>query len=177
MEFVVTLAEPEDLAALADIEARAATLFDDHPLSAVLAGVVDHPRDFAAVQAADLLWVARIGNTPIGFVLVEATEDGWHLEEIDVHPDHGRKGIGAALVRAVCAAATQRASGHVTLTTFRDVPWNEPFYSRLGFQAIAPQDLSPAFRARVAQEAARGLPANLRVAMSWTTYSSGQSSK
>ena len=165
MEFVVTLAEPSDLAALADIEARAATLFDDHPLAAVLAGVVDHPRDFAAVQAAMLLWVARFGNTPIGFALVEATEDGWHLEEIDVHPDHGRKGVGAALVRAVCDAALQRSTGRVTLTTFRDVPWNEPFYARLGFQAIAPQDLSPALRARVQQEAARGLPANLRVAM------------
>ena len=167
MEFVVRLALPEDLDALADIEARAATLFDHHPLAAVLARVIDHPRDFVAVQAAGLLWVAHAVGAPIGFALVEANAEGWHLEELDVLPDHGRKGLGAALVRAVCDAAAQRANGRVTLCTFREVPWNEPFYARLGFSALAPEDLSPTLRARVNQEAARGLTPDLRVAMAW----------
>jgi hypothetical protein len=68
------------------------------------------------------------------------------------------------LVRAVCDwAATQ--SLPVTLTTFRDIPWNAPFYARLGFRELQAEELTPALRARVAEEAAHGLPASLRLAM------------
>ncbi len=43
------------------------------------------------------------------------------------------------------------------LTTFRDVPWNMPFYARLGFDEVAPNELTPALRAVLADEARRGL--------------------
>ena len=45
-----------------------------------------------------------------------------HLEELDVHPDHGRRGLGSSLVMAVRDWAA--ATGHeaITLTTFRESP-------------------------------------------------------
>jgi hypothetical protein len=60
-----------------------------------------------------------------------------------------------------------RAAGHarLTLTTFRGVPWNEPFYARLGFRELAESELSDALRAVVEDEAARGLDPALRVVM------------
>ena len=52
------------------------------------------------------------------------------LEEIDVHPDHGRRGLGRRLVSAVCAWAARGGHRWLTLTTFRDVPFNMPFHAR-----------------------------------------------
>ena len=53
----------------------------------------------------------------------------------------------------------------MTLTTFRDVPWNAPYYERLGFRVIAPADQGPELAALVAEEAER-IPGDApRVAM------------
>ena len=50
-----------------------------------------------------------------------------------------------------------RASGlaAVTLTTFRDVPWNAPFYRRVGFEVV--DDPTPGLAAVRAAERAEGL--------------------
>jgi len=122
--------------------------------------------DLEAAQQDGRLWVARTpGGTPIGFALVEFLDGLPHLEEMDVHPSFGRRGVGTRLLAAVRAWA--RAQGHaaVTLTTFRDVPWNAPFYASAGFRALAPRELSPALRERVRDEAARGLDPATRVVM------------
>jgi len=39
-------------------------------------------------------------------------------------------------VSSVCEWATSQGYEAVTLTTFRDVPWNSPFYTRLGFGTV-----------------------------------------
>jgi len=44
-------------------------------------------------------------------------------------------------VNSVCDWARAEGYGAVTLTTFRDVPWNGPFYRKLGFQPV--EELSP----------------------------------
>ncbi len=59
-----------------------------------------------------------------------------HLWQLSVHPAHLRQGRGSALVAAVCDWAVRQGFEAVTLTTFRDVPWNEPFYSQLGFRTL-----------------------------------------
>ncbi len=113
------------------------------------------------------MWVARSDSgRVVGFAQVDLVAGRPHLEEMDVHPDFGRRGIGARLLGAVRDWA--RAAGHeaVTLTTFRDVPWNAPFYRRAGFRGLAPHELGPALRALVADEAARGLDPATRVIMS-----------
>jgi hypothetical protein len=53
----------------------------------------------------------------------------------------------------------------VTLTTFRDVPWNRPWYERLGFRVLGEDELGPELRARRDEEEHLGLPAALRVCM------------
>ena len=53
----------------------------------------------------------------------------------------------------------------MTLTTFRDVPWNGPYYERCGFRVVEPGELGPGLRRIRAAEVARGLDAEPRVAM------------
>jgi len=94
-------------------------------------------------------------------------EDLPHLEEIDVHPSHGRRGLGRALVRAVCDWAIVSGYVMLTLTTFRDVPWNLPFYARLGFVEISCETLRPELAAVVCEEAHRGLDPHTRAVMGY----------
>ncbi len=61
-------------------------------------------------------------------------DDLLHLEEIDVDPSHGRRGLGTALVNAVCEWASDSGHALLTLTTFRAVPWNLPFTPAWGSQ-------------------------------------------
>jgi GNAT superfamily N-acetyltransferase len=88
-----------------------------------------------------------------------------HLVEIDVHPEHGRRGLGRRLVNAVCRWAATNGYSCVTLTTFRDVTWNMPFYARLGYEEIPQEELSPALRSVIDDETRRGLDPRRRVAM------------
>jgi GNAT superfamily N-acetyltransferase len=121
---------------------------------------------FRAARAEGRLWVALADDTPVGFALVEMLADGFpHLEEIDVDPRHGRRGLGTALVRAVCAWASRSGHREVTLTTFRDVRWNMPFYTRLGFEEIPADELRPELVAVVRDETARGLDPTGRAVM------------
>ena len=120
----------------------------------------------ANAQKHRRLWVALADDDPVGFAHVETIErNAVHLEEIDVHPGHGRHGLGTMLVLHVCRWAVSNGYESVTLTTFRDPPWNMPFYARLGFEVVPREELSSALRAVVDDESRRGLDASHRVVM------------
>ena len=88
-----------------------------------------------------------------------------HLDELDVLTSHGCQGIGRALVRAVVEWARSVGYRALTLTTFRDVPWNAPFYTRCGFRILAEHEQSIELAAIVRDEASRGLDPAARVIM------------
>lgn len=110
--------------------------------------------------------VARDGD-PVGFALARELGGLAHLDELDVVPEHGRQGLGAQLLRAVCHWAAGRGYAALTLSTFRDIPWNAPFYSRHGFRIAHPHDLSEEHVYLVRSEHARGLRTDLRVVMEY----------
>jgi putative acetyltransferase len=161
----IVAARTADLALLASIELAGARLLEGHAPKSVLAETTSQ-EVFKRVQSLGQLWVALDDEVPVGFAHVEIFEPGSaHLDEIDVHPDHGRRGLGTKLVQAVCKWAASEGYDSVTLSTFRDVPWNMPFYARLGFEVIPPEALTPALRAVVADEIRRGLDLNSRLVM------------
>jgi GNAT superfamily N-acetyltransferase len=80
------------------------------------------------------------GDPPVGLCRVEGIDGTAHLEQLSVHPDHGRRGIGRALLRAGCAWAKAHGYDDITLATYRDVPWNGPFYASEGFVERGPVD-------------------------------------
>lgn len=163
--YAISAARPSDVHALAAIERAAATLLRGHAPDSVLNEVFDET-DFREAQSRGRLWVALDGDTPVGFALVDLlAPDLPHLEEMDVHPAHGRRGIGAALVRAVCDWAARSGYAELTLTTYRDLPWNMPFYARLGFEEVPVAARRPEVEAVFRAESARGFDSERRLVM------------
>src|SRR5437870_4528148 len=80
------------------------------------------------------------GRPPVGFVVSGPVDDNVHVHQLSVHPGHGRRGIGSALL----SAAVRTAPGAVTLTTFEHVPWNAPWYLRQGFEPFPRREWGPA---------------------------------
>lgn len=166
MNYDIRLARPEDIAALPGIELAAARLLPPEDLPEALRDSATDPEEFDQARAANRLWVAvDAAGAPVGFAHVVAMENHLHLEELDVHPDHGRRGLGARLVRSVLAAAREAGYPAVTLTTFGHVAWNAPFYERMGFRRLEPGELSEGLRAELDWETASGLDPAKRVAM------------
>ena len=53
----------------------------------------------------------------------------------------------------------------MTLTTFRDVVWNAPFYAQSGFRVVEDDALCARLGGVLANEVAHGLPGERRCAM------------
>ena len=88
-----------------------------------------------------LVWVAEDRGELIGFATCEAFEHELHLWELAVRHECQGRGAGRALIAAVVEEARVRGLPAVTLTTFRDIPWNAPFYARCGFVELSDDQL------------------------------------
>ncbi|MGZ8751446.1 MAG: GNAT family N-acetyltransferase [Acidimicrobiia bacterium] len=154
------------------MEDAATTMFDG---TGLLSFVPDEPAATNLLNAAihdDRLWVAVAGNpvgeagdVVVGFALGVWCGDDAHLQELDVLPEWGCRGIGRRLVSEVIAWAGRNHRERVTLTTFADVAWNAPFYARLGFSIVPATAWTDALRAVWEHEREMGLPMDQRVVM------------
>jgi GNAT superfamily N-acetyltransferase len=135
-----------------------------------LAYVADHEpatlEELAAYADAGRGWVATSSDDqPIGYVVVDIVDGNAHIEQISVHPDLQGKGLGRALVEQVCDWARDTDRPWITLTTFRDVAWNQPLYEHLGFEVVLPDEVGPEFAALVREEAEHWFAPETRVCM------------
>jgi GNAT superfamily N-acetyltransferase len=161
----IALAREQNIPLFSGIELSAAQLLAGYAPDGVLKETTSAD-EMRYAQKRGLLWVALNGDGPVGFAHVRLLEqNAAHLQEIDVHPEHGRRGLGTKLIMAVCDWATKAGHHALTLTTFRSVPWNMPFYLRLGFELVAPKELSPILLSILQEEERRGLDPKTRVAM------------
>ena len=88
-----------------------------------------------------------------------------HLDELAVRPDCMRQGLGRALVELGCTEARKRECAGVTLRTFAEVPWNGPFYQKLGFRELPHNEVPSALWEFIGDEEARGLNISRRIFM------------
>lgn len=165
-QFLIRTATEPDIAALPDIERRAATIFSPEYLPCNLADVVISAEHHLQAQRRGLLLVALAdGVRPVGFAHTVLHGDCLHLLEIDVDPVCHKQGIGTALLNGVVDMALRRACAAVTLTTYRDVPWNAPWYEKMGFREIAEAEMPAFLRVILENEVMMGLDRKKRVAM------------
>lgn len=165
-DWSLRLARLEDAAAMPAIERAAAELFTHEP---GLEGF--DPEDTWEVPDLERLirrghsLVAHVGEVMAGFLVAQPFSRELHIWEMNVHPRYGQRGIGAGLVRAAQIDARNTGFKALTLTTFRDLAWNAPFYAQLGFEEVTALDAHPRLAGELANEVDDGLPADRRCAM------------
>ncbi|MET7334057.1 GNAT family N-acetyltransferase [Nonomuraea sp. NPDC005650] len=155
---MVRWAEPDELPGLVAIELAADQLFEQ-------VDIVFPPGTTMIEEADDPLSVLVEGTPPVGFALIAWVDGNLHLEQLAVHPDHMRRGIGGRLIAAVLEHARAAGAPAVTLTTYRDVPWNAPWYTRHGFAVMPEEEWGPELRALVENERELGIEIAPRVVM------------
>jgi GNAT superfamily N-acetyltransferase len=158
VRFNVRPARPSDLRRLAAIEDAGVALFTEHLGAETMARVpaLSSPAPSGADRAGHgFLLVAVEERRLVGFAHVVPHDLMAHLEQVSVHPDAVRRGVGTALVREAMEEARWAGLDRMSLTTYRDVPWNGPFYARLGFREVVRPE--PFQRRLRAQEQALGL--------------------
>jgi GNAT superfamily N-acetyltransferase len=162
----IRAARPGDLARLVEIERAAGQTFlqldpdlfagHDPGTVAELRRYADGGRAFVSVDADD---------RPVGYLVLDVVDGAAHIEQVSVHPDHGRNGLGRALIEHAATWASARGLHSLTLTTYIDVPWNGPYYERLGFRYLTACEETPGLRAVRERERALGLEVWPRTSM------------
>jgi GNAT superfamily N-acetyltransferase len=166
LRYEIRLAYPEEVERLPELERTAAQLFREAGFTGDWIERTHPVDELAAAQREKRLWVAAAPpGDVVGYVLAEMIGTTPHLDELAVLPTHGRRGLGRRLVSAVLDWARARNAESVTLSTFRDLAWNGPFYAKLGFRAIPPEELPVELAALVKRERSYGLPVEQRVVM------------
>ncbi len=100
-----------------------------------------------------------------GFAMFEPLDGEVHLVEIDVDPVHQRLGLARRLIAGGIDWSRLKGFDGMTLTTYRDVPWNAPYYRRLGFEEFKPGPDRKGLLRTINQEAAWGFDFRPRIAM------------
>lgn len=149
------------------IERSAGKLFEKVPELAWLATAPDRSvRQYRDLVSEGLSWTAV---TPeghrAGFISSAIAESEIHIWELAVSRPYQERGIGGALLAKAVAEGRDRGLAAITLTTFRDPPWNAPFYARSGFAMLPDEEITPRLRAVLDEERMQGLSLDRRCAM------------
>ncbi len=114
------------------------------------------PASLTSLEAGrreDRLWVAVSPlNRPVGFALMKFPGGTAWLDQLSVLDRWQSRGLGAALIDRTASAARARGFEALYLSTYRDVPWNAPFYARRGFKEVPRGNWPRAFRAQFLTE-------------------------
>lgn len=165
--YIIRQAIAADAPLLPPVERSAAALFATMADLAWVAeaGVMSVERHLELIAGGGS-WVAdAAGIGPVAFLCGEPIDGAFHIWEMSVHAEHQRRGLGARLLAAARQQAIPSAWTAITLTTFRDIAWNEPFYCRSGFCPVEATELSGALAHILDKEVAAGLPHDRRIAM------------
>lgn len=132
----IRFAETDDFDRLEEIETAADALLVD--LFSAQDWPPTTPANERAAYPGFTLLLQQIDAGIIGFVQVLEIDGVAHMEQLSVDPVHGRRGYGRMLVAAAKSEALSRGHEALTLRTYRDVPWNAPFYASCGFERSLP---------------------------------------
>jgi len=163
----IRTATDEDAPILPDIERASGTIFRQWPgLEWIADDAVQTKDEHLALIANGLALVAEMpGSGIVAFLNGEMTPDTLHIRQVAVHPDWHGRGIGRRLIETAQEIAKGRGANVLTLTTFKTVPWNEPYYARLGLVTLTSDELDTRLRDVWTSEERAGLPMALRCAM------------
>ncbi|MHA5054358.1 GNAT family N-acetyltransferase [Streptomyces sp. SD15] len=163
-----------ELAALQDIERAAGEPFRALGMDDIADDEPPTVEQLDRYRRAGRAWVAvedgdedggEDGGHPRGYLIAEPVDGALHVEQVSVHPEAARRGVGRTLLACAADHAREEGLAGLTLTTFADVPWNAPYYLRIGFRVLEEAELTPGLRRIRAAETEHGLDRWPRVCM------------
>jgi len=165
----VRVAVPEDASLLASIESSAAQAFR---VLEGLSWLADSPpmpieRHLEFIKHSTCWLAIDAENRPQGFLSANRYGRDLHIHELSVRHTMQGQGIGRQLVQVAQAFVEVNGLHALTLTTFKHVPWNAPFYARLGFQIESDQQVDERLSTLLSEEYEHGFPVGSRCAMVW----------
>lgn len=158
-------ATADDVPQIAPLEKAAAEMFRDIDMEAIADDAPIAESRLAQAVEDRLLWVATEFGTVRAYLLAEPLADSLYIEQVTVHPEAAHRGIGARLIESVAADERAVELGKLSLISFENVPWNAPYYERLGFLDLAESEWPAGLHEKVEEEKARGLHSWPRVVM------------
>ncbi len=167
-EFYIRPARETELETAIEIDKDACSLYaevglpiefdDDHPFAQQ-----ERARWTEALHKKRLLMACSNDGQPIGFIAFDIVDGRPFVEQISVRRAWMNRGIGRALIER--AQRWSVREGELWLTTYDNVPWNKPWYERLGFVVVNDSDCGPELMAIFASERAALPTKEPRVAM------------
>lgn len=165
-EFIIRRPRTSDIPLLAEVERSAAQLFRSTDLESLADGATLDPYILITIANAGYLWVATDRyNHPIGFLAGNYLSGNFHIIELSVAKSYQGRGIGSALMSTMVQQIRLEGYRSITLTTFKDLPWNAPWYAKMGFVEVKLQDMGREFEKLVESEAQHGLDPKRRCVM------------
>lgn len=162
----IRLTKAEEVELLPDIEQSAGESFRDLPDLVWIADSHNMPAETHLKYVEQgTSWVAEVDSQIVGFLCAEVAKGDLHIWELSVRQEWQGNRIGRRLMKIAIKYALDNQLRSVTLTTFREVPWNEPFYHSLGFEIIDTAKMKPRLVMILQDEIQHGLPGDLRCAM------------
>ena len=134
----IRLATQHDFKYLPEIEKDAAKAYkkfvNDFDEDAPVTGVSFYEN----LKLSSVIFVAEISNHIIGFIIGYELDKQAYIHEISVQQNHSGKGIGSGLLNAFIQWSADNNYQNIILTTFKDIPFNMPFYQKIGFKVFDP---------------------------------------
>jgi GNAT superfamily N-acetyltransferase len=158
-------ASPLDLDSLTDLEVEAGQVFHSVGMSEVADDVPDQEA-LRRSQGLGLIWVAEQHGEIAGYIVAAVLDGNAHIGQVSVAPAYARQGIGRLLINHVEDWGRSNSRPATTLTTFRDVQWNGPYYETLGYRELAGSEIGSEVLREMEHEASLpGIDASRRCAM------------
>jgi ribosomal protein S18 acetylase RimI-like enzyme len=164
--FTIRQPRSSDIPVLAQVERSAAEIFRTVNLDFLVENPTVDPYLLVAMANANHLWIAVDKfDQPIGFVGGEYLDGNFHIVEISVAKNFQGMGVGKALMKVLVEQTRREGYKAMTLTTYRNLPWNAPWYSKMGFFEVNAQEMGKTFEDILEIEAKHGLDINNRCVM------------
>jgi GNAT superfamily N-acetyltransferase len=163
---VIRDARAAELPALQDIDVATGQMFRDIGMPEIADYGPWSLPDLEHSRVAGLLWVIPgDAGEPVAFLMGSLVDGCLHVEQLSVDPGSARRGLGRTLLEHAARRAAADGVPALTLTTYAHVPWNAPYYARLGFRILDDAEVTPGLRTIRQREAEIGLDRWPRVCM------------
>ena len=148
IQYSLREATEDDKDLLATIELDAVALFKTVPELAYLGESHASPEQLSIWLSAGRIYIAEDNGKAVGFVAAVTMDDTLYIAEISTIQEYQGKGVGLTLISTVFDWARELAAAtgskpRVSLTTYREITWNAPYYRKRGFREVEARTLGP----------------------------------